>query len=281
VLERCGDQTLVCELQGSLFFGTTDQLLNELEAPLRQCRYLVLDLRRVQSVDYTAAHLLERFEKTLAARNGWLLFSRVPAQLPNGRNLHDYFAQIGVVHAKRRVRVFDSLDDTLVWIEDRILHETLCTVSTGDTPLALAEFDLVREFDADHTLAILASCVTERSLAAGETLFKAGEPGNDMFLVRRGIVRIMLTLKDGGHHNLSSFGRGNFFGEMAFLTRGARSADAVATTATDLFVMSRERFDEVTRPHPLVGVKMFARIARTLALRLRRTDAELRALYET
>ena len=64
------------------------------------------------------------------------------------------------------------------------------------------------------------------------------------------------------------------------LASGTRSATAVATTATDLFVISRARFDEMSRAHPIVGVKIFARLARALALRLRSTDAELRAFYE-
>jgi SulP family sulfate permease len=280
VLERHGEDVLVCELQGSLFFGTTDQLLTELDEPLNRCRYLILDLRRVHSFDYTAMHLLERFERTLAERGGWLLFSRVPAQLPTGRNLHEYFAQLGVVGAHRHVRVFDSLDDTLVWVEDRILEEHLCRTDAAARPLALGEFDLLREFEADQTLAALAPCVEERSFAAGDLIFKSGGAGHELYLVRRGIVRVTLPLKDGGHHNLSSFGRGNFFGEMAFLTGQPRSADAIATTSADLYVISRARFDEVSRAHPLVGVKIFARIARTLALRLRRTDSELRAIYD-
>ena len=280
VLERHSEETLVCELQGSLFFGTTDQLLTELDDALRTCRFLILDLRRVQSVDYTAVHLLERFETTLAERGGWLLFSRVPAHLPTGRNLQKYFAELGVVNTKRRMRVFESLDDALVWVEDRLLEEHLCRIDIHAPPLALAEFDLARDFEADQTLAALAACVVERSCAAGETVFKTGDTDRELYLVRRGIVRIVLPLKDGGHHNLSSFGRGNFFGEMAFLTGGARSANAIATTPTDLYAIPRARFDEVSRAHPLVGVKFFARIARTLALRLRHTDAELRAIYE-
>ena len=281
VLEQHGGELLVCELQGSLFFGTTDQLLTELDASLRTCRYLILDLRRVASVDFTAAHLLERFEKDLAKRDGWLLFSRVPAHLPNGRNLHDYFAKLGVVGERRRVKVCATLDDALMWAEDRILAEHCPPGAGADTPLPLGEFDLVREFVEDQTLAPFAPCVTERSYAAGAVIFKGGDPGNELYLVRRGVVRVRLPLKDGGYHNLASFGRGNFFGEMAFLTREVRSAEAVATTATDLYVIERSRFDGTSRAHPLVGVKMFARLARTLAVRLRHTDLELRAFYET
>lgn len=280
-LESHGAETLVCELQGSLFFGTTDQLLTELEADLPRLRYLVLDLRRVHSVDYTAVHLLERFESTLAERGGYLVFSRVPANLPTGRNLQDYFAQLGVVDPRRRVHVAESLDDALRWVEDRVLAASLPASRDEETPLALTDFDLFREFDADQTFAALATCVVERSFAAGDIIFKDGDAGSELCLVRRGIVRVVLPLKAGSHHNLATFGRGNFFGEMAFLTRDKRSADAIATTATDLFVISRARFDEVSRTHPVVGVKMFARLARTLALRLRRTDAELRAHYDS
>lgn len=281
VLEQHGDEALVCELQGSLFFGTTDQLLTELEQPLRTCRYLILDLRRVQSVDFTAAHLLERFEKDLAQRDGWLLFSRVPGHLPNGRNLHDYFAKLGVVGAQRRVQVCASLDDALMWTEDRILAEHFPAGPGADAPLPLGEFDLLREFVTDQTLAPFAPFVAERSYAAGEVIFKGGDPGQELFLVRRGVVRVRLPLKDGGYHNLASFGRGNFFGEMAFLTREVRSAEAVATTATDLYVIDRANFDVTSRAHPLIGVKLFARLARTLSVRLRHANLELRAFYET
>ncbi|MBI4623126.1 MAG: SLC26A/SulP transporter family protein, partial [Verrucomicrobia bacterium] len=280
VLRRHGAQTTVCELQGSLFFGTTDQLLNELEPDLKRCRYLILDLRRVRSVDFTAAHMLEQFEATLADRDGFLIFSRLPASLPSGQNLEAYFMHVGVMQAKSNVRKFDTLDDALQWVEDRVLAEERPARGGDEAPLALAEFDLLREFAADRTLPAVAACAEERSFPAGAAVFKSGEAADELFLIRRGIVRIVLPLKDGKYHNLASFGRGNFFGEMAFLDASTRSADAVATTATDLFVISRKRFDEISRREPVVGVKVFARLARALALRLRHTDAEMRALYD-
>ena len=60
----------------------------------------------------------------------------------------------------------------------------------------------------------------------------------------------------------------------------ARTLNALATTPVDLFVISRARFDEASRTHPLIGVKVFARLARTLALRLRHSDRELRTFYD-
>ena len=280
LLEQRGAQTTICELQGSLFFGTTDKLFTELESDLKHCRYLILDMRRVHSVDFTAAHVLEQFEAMLKDRDGFLLFSRLPASLPTGQNLQAYFAQVGVMKPKENVRVFETLDDALRWAEDQILAAAQVAPTGGEAPLALAEIELLHEFEADQMLAALASCVVERTCTSGEMIFQAGAVGDELFLIRRGAVRIILPVGNGDHHNLASFGRGNFFGEVAFLDRGIRSANAVATTDTDLFVISRKRFDELSRAHPLVGLKMFARLARALALRLRRTDGELRAMYE-
>ena len=280
-LQQGGARTTICELQGSLFFGTTDRLFTELEPDLKQCRFLILDMRRVTSVDYTAAHLLEQFEAILRERDGWLLFSRLPASLPSGQDLRDYFARVGVTHGKENVRKFDTLDDALQWVEDEILAEARPHPAGDETPLALAEIELLRDFEADRTLAALAPCVLERACAPGEMIFRSGDTGDELFLIRRGSVRLFLPVGEGNYHNLASCGRGDFFGEVAFLDRGRRSANAVARSATDLFVIPRARFDEVSRAHPVVGVKMFARLACAEALRLRQADAELRAWYET
>jgi SulP family sulfate permease len=280
ILERHGAQTTICELQGSLFFGTTDQLFTELEADLGRCRYLVLDLRRVRSVDFTAAHLLEQFEAMLAERGGFLLFSRMPRRLSQGQDLRRYFEQVGVMGAKSHVRNFDSLDEALQWVEDRILAQEFPSRGPGAAALGLAEFELLREAAGGAIGEGVAACAEERSCAAGETVFAAGQPGDELFLIRRGIVRIELPLADGSHHNLAAFGRGNFFGEVAFLDAGRRSASAVAVTPVDLFVLSRARFDAATQGGSAAGAQLFAKIARALALRLRRADAEISSLYD-
>mgnify|MGYP001598063993 CR=1 FL=1 len=282
VLERLGSQTTVCELQGSLFFGTTDQLFTELAPDLKKCRFLILDLRRVQSLDYTAAHLLKQFETMLRDNGGYLIFSRLPPSLrTGGRDLAAYFAGVGVTNSARNVRQFASLDDALEWVENQILASEFPPRGAEEPPLALEEFELFREFAGDQTLATVRACVGERTVAAGQRIFQTGDVSDELFLIRRGNVRIVLPLKNGGHHNLAAFGRGHFFGEMAFLDRHNRSADAIATTDVQLFAISRARFNEVSRGHPLVGVKMFARLARALAIRLRRTDDELRVSYES
>ena len=280
ILQERGHETTVCRLHGTLFFGTTDQLMSLLEEDLKTCRYLVLDMQRVQSVDFTAAHMLEQMEAQLTDRGAFLLFSSLPVTLPTGLDLKAYFNQLGLVSRERNVRVFDELDDALAWIENRILREAGATDSETGQPLALSEFALFRAF-TQGALQFVSDAVEQRSVRRGEAVFRHGDQGDELFLIRRGSIDILLPLEHSRAHLLATFTRGSFFGDMAFLDRGTRSADAVATDDVDLFVLSRRRFDELSRQRPETGAVLFARLARILAVRLRQADAELRALAET
>lgn len=276
VLAEKGNQTTIYELQGNLFFGTTDRLFTELETDLQARRYVILDMRRVQSVDFTAVHLLEQIEARLAEKGGSLLFSGLPPNLPTGQDLQAYFDEVGLVKSSGQACIFNELDDALEWVEDRILEEENL-VSTSRAPLGLRDLDLFRGFD-DAMYEALAACIRERSCVAGERVFGRGDKGDELFVVRRGRIRIMLPTPNGKPRHLATFSRGDFFGDMAFLDRGERSADAVAEVPTDLYVLSRSKFDDVADRFPAMGKRAFSRLARALAIRLRQADAELQAL---
>ena len=68
---------------------------------------------------------------------------------------------------------------------------------------------------------------------------------------------------------------------MAFIDNATRSANAVASVSTDLYVISRAKFDTVAKAYPQMDKKVFFRLARALAIRLRQTDAALHALEES
>ena len=279
-LRRAGPRTVVCELQGSLFFGTTDQLLVELDKDLKSCLFVVLDMHRLQSVDFTAVHMLKQIEDSLHERDGCLLLCHLPPSLPTGQDLEAYFAEVGLVKPKRRVRLFGELDAALEWAEDRLLEAEGLTPSVSAAALDLEHIELARELDGP-ALDALRSVLREATLAPGQPVFRRGDEGDEVFLIRKGRVRILLPLDGGKEHHVATFGRSDFFGEVAFLDHGARTADAVALTATQLYALSRARFDALSRSHPALGAVLFARLARALALRLRQTDAELALLQDT
>jgi len=279
ILERRGAGTVIFELQGSLFFGTTDKLYTELEPELKTRDYVILDMRRVQSVDITAVHLIEQIHAILSERNGMLIFSDLPHSLPSGRDLHEYFDQVGLARPDSRVKVFEILDEALEWVENRLFEQEYVE-RQSQRPLELEEISLFRG-RKQETLEDLKGCIESRSFTVGQNIFTSGDSGDELFLIRRGEVRIILPLAGQQYHHLATFGRGAFFGEMAFLDHAPRSANAVALTDLDVFVLSRERFDALTAGHKKLGMAVMDGLARELAIRLRHTSAELRALQES
>ncbi|MBI5899277.1 MAG: SLC26A/SulP transporter family protein [Rhodocyclales bacterium] len=276
ILTGKGARAAIVELQGSLFFGTADQLYRALEADLKVRDFLILDMRRIQTVDVTAAHLLEQVKDMLAERHGFLIFSQIPENLPSGRDLKEYFDQVGLLHPESPVRVFPTQDDALEWVEDRIIHDAALT-RDEEIPLELHEVELF-EGRKEQTLAALEQCMEKRHVAAGETIFSRGDAGDELFLIRRGAVRIVLPLSDRQSHHIGTFGRGAFFGEMAFLDGEVRSANALAFVDTELYVLSRKAFDKFADEHRKLGLRLMEGIASVLASRLRYTNAELRVL---
>ncbi|MEW6749348.1 MAG: SulP family inorganic anion transporter [Candidatus Latescibacterota bacterium] len=277
LLAERGAEGVLCELQGNLFFGTTDQLLTQLEPDLRSARYLILDMRRVQSVDYTAAHLLEQLQAQLSERAGGVLLCGLPSSLPDHQNLREYLTQLGLVEAGKGIRVSETLDGALEWIEERILESAGAARHADGHALSLPHIDLFRGLTAED-LHGLTAWLREVTVAAGERIFSTGEPGGEIYLVRRGSVRILLPLEGGQRHHVATIGRGDFFGEISFLDRGRRSADAEAKEPTDLYALSRTHFDCAAGAHAALAARVFARLALAIAERLRQADTELRTL---
>ena len=276
-LVRSGKQTAVFELQGQLFFGTTDQLLLEIERSLAGVHFVILCMRRVQAVDYTAAYVLAQIEARVAQTGGTLAFAAVPEDVSSRVSIRQYLEDLGFETGKKEVRFFDSLDAALAWAEDEILKTMLSSDGRNDEPLALAHIPFFERVDT-RGLAVLQGLVKERTYAAGEAIFRKNDTGTEIFFIRKGAVRILLPVSQGYSHHLATFGRGDFFGDMSFLDKETRSANAVADEPAMLYVLTRDDFDRMSKEHMEVASVVFEGLARMLALRLRHTNIELEAL---
>lgn len=275
-LETHGDASVIFELQGSLFFGTTDQLYTALEPELKTRKYFILDMRRVQSVDVTATHMLERVKDMLAEHGAFLIFSRLPSNLPSGQDMQQYFDTAGLVPTQGHVKIFGDLDEAVEWVEDRIIADAT-PEREGESLLDLHEIDMFKG-RKEETMVNLEACMGKRHVKMSERIFACGDTGDEIFLIRRGAVRIMLPINDRQSIHLSTFGRGNFFGEMAFLDGATRSADAIAHNDVDLFVLPRKNFDRLALDHKKAALNLLEGVASVLTTRLRYANAQMRSL---
>jgi serine/threonine protein phosphatase PrpC len=104
-----------------------------------------------------------------------------------------------------------------------------------------------------------------------QRIFEAGQPGDAMYVVTSGSVRLML-----GDKPLAELGRGQHFGEMALVERSTRSLTAVAAAeGTRLVVVHRKDFYDLIKREPASSVKMLWAFVQVLGQRLRKTTADL------
>jgi len=136
---------------------------------------------------------------------------------------------------------------------------------------ALRSVPLFRALD-DMAASELCALLTMREVASGTPLFHRGEPGDSMYLVENGRVRISVKDADGHDTTLAEMGKGDFFGEMSLLDGNARSADATVSVDSRLAVLPRADFRSFLRKNPDIALGILT----ALTHRLRRTDDLLR-----
>jgi CRP/FNR family cyclic AMP-dependent transcriptional regulator len=120
----------------------------------------------------------------------------------------------------------------------------------------------------DQAARELCGLLTVRNIPAGTPLFQRGDPGDAMFLLETGRVRISVKDADGHDATLAEMGAGEFFGEMAMVDGQSRSADATVVEDSRLAVLSGADFRSFVRTRPDIALEMLM----TLTHRLRRTD---------
>ena len=280
IIEQKGEKVIIFELQGSLFFGTTYELYSTLEPEIKNRDYILLDLRLVQSVDITAVHMLIQVRDMLAERGAFLLLSNVREQLPNGHNLREFFEQTGLTGGSGdTVQIFPILETAIEWVEDRLIGDVKAPVDE-EVLLRLQEMELFQG-RKDETLVDLEERLEQRSFKAGETIYSIGDQGHEIYLIRRGEIKIMAPV--GGSrqlHHVATIGRGDFFGGLAFLDGRPRSDNAIAHTDTDLYMLTLENFNKLADEHKRLAFVLISAISRTLAHRLRHANGE-RTLLNT
>lgn len=116
--------------------------------------------------------------------------------------------------------------------------------------------------------------IHNRNYLAGEYIFYQGDPGIGLYLIREGEVSIM---RDGDVNDklaLATFGKGDFFGELAMVDGETRSASAIANVDTRLAVIFKPDLDEFIDKYPKNGIKILKGIAQIVAVRLRALNEE-------
>ncbi len=103
-----------------------------------------------------------------------------------------------------------------------------------------------------------------RRFPRGSVVFREGESGKEIFIVRSGRVGSYVTQPDGTRREVYEFAPGLLFGEMAIIEDEPRSATCYAKEDTELLVLDGIDFYRLVWEHPIIGVKLLSSMARVM-----------------
>lgn len=137
----------------------------------------------------------------------------------------------------------------------------------------LARVPLFADLD-EESLRELSAVARKRVFRQGEVIFHRDDPGQVLYIVKEGKVKIALTSPDGQEVSLTVFGAGECFGELSILDGEPRSADAVALERVELYALQRQDFVNVVMSHPKIAVQ----VMKVISQRLRQADQQIEDL---
>ncbi|KXU84927.1 cyclic nucleotide-binding protein [Paraburkholderia monticola] len=268
-LRELGAQVCGMCLQGFLFFGTANSILQSLRGRLAASnptpvRFVVLDFGSTQGMDASVSISFVKLRQLCAAKNADLVLTALP---PHSRDL---LTKSGTLNL--RIHEFDSLDVGLEWVEDQLLTANSRATGHGYDFHAM----LAPHFTAG-ALSTLLGCLEVHDLLAGQALFRRGEQADALYFIEHGRVEVALPLDDGRSVRLRSFGPGTVVGEMAVYTQQQRSADVIAEVPTRVRRLSTSALIELEQQHPAVAQQFHRFLVKIIAIRLAVVDESLRA----
>ena len=288
-VEQHGKHIAIIEIEGALFFGTSNELESSVETLANdEVIHVVIDLKRVKHIDATGARALERIHARLAALGGMLVVSHAGrdrrARKDHFLAKHSYresasrsnweiLSYLGTVHGIGEDRFLRNTD-TAVALCEKHLATTLCDDAETRELLKLNAI-LLRVFDR-AMLRRLRNYWSRVTYAPGEVVFAQDSDSNGVFFVVSGRVDVMISVPGTEHkRKLQSLTAGAVFGEMALIDAMPRAHGIVAVEPTTCYWVSSANFSKLKGEQSDIALAMLANVAMLFVERLRATDTML------
>jgi CRP-like cAMP-binding protein len=128
---------------------------------------------------------------------------------------------------------------------------------------------------SEQSLESLSRTLKTRKFRRGEVLFHEGDPGDALFIVASGTVKVVVPSEEGEEAILATLGRGDSLGELSLLDGAPRSASAIAVEAVEALALPRHTFLALLDTDPTLRDALLTQ----LAAELRRLTAHVADLH--
>ena len=278
ILHQRGAEIFILRLQGYIFFGSIQNILERTRLRIRDqasgpLQYLILDFQRVTRLDSSAVFGITRLKQLAEANKILMVWTQVApeivSQLERG-GLHD--------QADSTFLIQHALDEGVEWCENQILASEGIPDLIGVNERI--ETQLQNAFPGLQDVGCLMKYLEHRKVGMGEYLMKQDEPSDEMYFVEFGLVTVELELPNGRRVRLRSISSGATVGEMGIYLEGTRTALVVASRPSTVYRLSLQSLTEMREKDPQVAALFHEWIARLLAERIADNHRMFEALMD-
>ncbi len=269
ILDRHAEFILVLHLQGFIFFGTASRLVgavrDEIAVLPGRLRHLVLDFANTDGIDGSALYSFERLIRIAAHERIELVLTSLPPEIA-------VRLQYLPPTPDGRMRIAETVDEALEWIEETILfsHAREGSISV--------EEGLRAEFRDPDAASLLFGALQAEVVAAGTVLLRQGELSDDLLLIESGRASVTVRLDSGRDMRVRSYGAGAMVGEIGFTLGLPRTATVKADQPCRILRLTRAAMNRLENQHPAVAREFQHLMIRRLGKRLIDRDQMISAL---
>ncbi|MBN2618348.1 MAG: cyclic nucleotide-binding domain-containing protein [Spirochaetales bacterium] len=147
----------------------------------------------------------------------------------------------------------------------------------------LAKIPLFSSFAADRdSLEKLNKICNLKDYDENIVVIQEGAKGDDMFIVFAGSVEIRKNTRSGDEYTVVQLSAEHnvFFGELAIVSEGERSATVLTRSKSTFLVITKNDFEKFCEDHPTIGLHITKEILKTVAARLRKTNDDMLTIFD-
>jgi len=270
IIDDSGDQTLILPLQGFIFFGSANRLLERIKLHLqsqneKKLKYIVFDFKQVTGVDSSTINSFNKLRILAELDNFQVLFCNLTPEIISQFEAEGLFADSMDLFLK-----FDDLDHGMEWCEEQIISET--TIGSNKQKEEIDEIKLFEEKFAD-----LLIYFESKNINQNTTLIEQGNDADGLYFIKSGRVTVELR-SSNNKIRLKSMGTGTIVGEVSLYLKTQATASVISNTACKTYFLSHENFEKLNKETPERAAELHTYIVKLLSDRLAKSNATIQAL---
>jgi len=272
IIDDSGDQTLILPLQGFIFFGSANRLLERIKLHLqsqneKNLKYLVFDFKQVTGVDSSTINSFNKLRILAELDNFQVLFCNLTPQIISQFEAEGLFADSMDLFLK-----FDDLDHGMEWCEEQIISET--TISSNKQKEEIDEIKLFEDKFADLLIYFESKDINQNT-----TFIEQGNDPEGLYFIKSGRVTVELR-SSNNKIRLKSMGTGTVVGEVSLYLKAQATASVISNTACETYFLSHENFEKLNKEDPERAAELHTYIIKLLSDRLAKSNATIQALMQ-